>query len=88
MENKAHVKALYAHSSKGKLHGVLQIAVLPTILLEGWFYIEIPPTFPIGIVILSGMLFMITFGILGYYSGPLVVSRRRLRNFCNRKGIH
>jgi hypothetical protein len=87
MENKAHVKALYAQSNKGKLHGVLQIAVLPTVLLEGLFYMEIPATFPIGIVILSGMIFLMTFGMLGYYSGPLVVSRRRLRNFCNRKGI-
>ncbi len=87
MENKQYVRALYAQSTKGKLHGVMQIAVLPTVLLELWFFIEIPPNFPLSIVILSGMLFLITFGILGYYSGPVVVSRRRLRNFCNQKGI-
>ncbi len=75
--NKNH----YSKTMKGRMVGILQIGIFPTILLGIGLYVAFDSFTAdnIGIIVIVMTIFFMTFGLFGYEMGPVYIPQRTLK---------
>ena len=72
---------MYAKTRKGKLMGIFQIGICPTLLLILGIYLSCMPFAQSHLEIFAVIIpiFLVAFGLLGYGIGPLYIPKRTMR---------
>jgi len=83
MEKSKTIKELYLQTMKGKILGIFQVSIMPAIVLGILFYAFLHPFTATDkeVLLLIEVIFIATFGMLGYGMGAVYVSKRTLRKF-------